>query len=413
MAIFTGGLLGSSRNRVGSIVTYRLKGQDVARSLAANVSNPRTRAQMEQRVRLANLVSFYRANKPWMDGLAFSARPQQWSDYNAFVSANLNSNRVFLTKAEAAAGTCIVAPYRVSEGNLPSVSVTEQTNGVYATNLYVGDVNPTTDTIAGVTAALLANNNGLYEGMQLSLIVNYQQQIGGVYRAVVRYYEVILSLTDGRLFSEVMSDQHIAYVQNSIGFTAGANDPVMGFAFIISADQGGKTLTSTQYLTLTDSTLYDTYTTESALNAAIESYGGGLLGPFLSGGYQNSSSGSVELPLSILSVNGKAAGQFYGTISAHGTPLVVTFNRAIASTPTTTIVGQQTVGTTRQTWGEGDGSSAITSTLFNGAVSIDTKGIGSGNSAFFLVSISIQVDGQIYGITFSTTESTPDGDITE
>ena len=255
---------------------------------------------MEQRVRLANLVAFYRANRPWMDGLAFSTRPQKWSDYNAFVSANFASNLVALTKSEAAAGTCIVAPYRVSEGNLPSVSVGLFSAGNYKTNLFIGDLSLTNASVSAVTQALLANNNGLYEGMQISLIVNYQQQVGGVYRAIVRYYEVILSLTDERIFTTLMSDEHLAAVDGALGFTAGASDPVMGFAFILSADEGGKTRTSTQTLTLTSTTLYDTYTTATALTNAIASYGGEQLGAFLSAGYQTSSNSGVEIPYSIL-----------------------------------------------------------------------------------------------------------------
>ena len=365
---------------------------------------------MVQRVRLANLVSFYRLNRPWMDGLAFSARPQRWSNYNAFVSANFASNPVALTKTEAANGTCIVAPYRVSEGNLSTISVNRVADGQFATNLYVGDVNPATATVAEVTAALLANNNGMYDGMQLSLIVNYQQQVGGVYRAIVRYYEVILSLTDERTFASLMSDTHIAAVNKSIGFTAGKNDPVMGFAFILSADEAGKTRTSTQFLTLTDDSIYNTYTTESALTAAIQSYGGGMVNAFLSAGYQTSSKGAVLVPTSILSVNGKTAGTYFGQVAPGEDPtLVVRFNENVTGTATSTIVAY--VGNSLQTYPEGTKSGTVATTIVEGEVRINTTNIGSGNGGL-LEKVTVQLNGVDYTIEFSRSDITDGSEVT-
>lgn len=353
---------------------------------------------MEQRVRLANLVSFYRANRPWMDELAFSTRPQKWSDYNAFVSANIGSNRVALTKTEAANGTCIVAPYRISEGNIAPIVHNRVASGQYSTNLYVGDVNPTTATVAEVTTALLANNNGMFEGQQLSLIVNYQQQAGGVYRAVVRYYECILSLTDTRPFSEVLSDEHIAYVSNSIGFTAGANDPVMGFSFILSFDEGGKTRVSTQSLVLTDTSTYDAYLTTSALNAAIESYGGGQVNAFLAAGYQSSSQGGVTIPLSILNVNGVQAGALLGSGDANDSRLVVSFNENVEGEVSSYVVIDEE-GINQQ-YSEGTQSPSVSSEIIDGKVVISTNNLGSLNSNHDIMEVGCTINGTTYNIAF-------------
>ena len=357
---------------------------------------------MEQRVRLANLVAFYRANRPWMDELAFSTRPQKWSDYNAFVSANIGSNRVALTKTEAANGTCIVAPYRISEGNIAPIVHNRVASGHYATNLYVGDVNPTTATVAEVTAALLANNNGMFEGQQLSLIVNYQQQAGGVYRAVVRYYECILSLTDKRPFAEVLSDTHIAAVNQSIGFTAGANDPVMGFSFILSFDEGGKTRVSTQSLVLTDTSTYDAYLTTSALNAAIESYGGGQVNAFLAAGYHNASQGGVTIPLSILNVNGVQAGALLGSGQENDTRLIVTFNESVEGTATSYVV--LNTGGINQRYEDGTQSPSISSSIVDGKVVIDTNNLGSLNANNDIVEVGCTIDGTTYTIAFDTND---------
>ena len=82
--------------RVGGNVYYMNKGQNIARELAPAISNPQTAAQQEQRMRWANLVSFYRVNQPWMKRGAFESKKQTWSDYNAFVSANSKISPVYL-----------------------------------------------------------------------------------------------------------------------------------------------------------------------------------------------------------------------------------------------------------------------------------------------------------------------------
>ena len=48
--------------------------------------------------------------------LAFGGARNGRSDYNKFVSVNLGKAPVYLTKQEAQAGACLVAPYEVSHG---------------------------------------------------------------------------------------------------------------------------------------------------------------------------------------------------------------------------------------------------------------------------------------------------------
>lgn len=304
MAIITNGLLGSSRNKVGSIVTYRMKGQDIARSMAAQVSNPRTAAQQTQRVKMANVVNMYKVNRPWMERLAFESKPTSWSVYNAFVSANLANNRVYLTKQQADRGDTIVAPYKMTEGTIPSIIHSADTTdpNTYATDLYIGTINPAEATVAEITRALVDNNNGLSVGMQLSLVVNYQGQNQGQYTAVARYYECILSLDDTTPFTDKIAESHVANVGNAIGFTYGDGEPVLGFTYILSQDVGSKTRVSTQYLIIPDDTLYQSFGEDAALQNARLSYGS-TTAPFLAGGYQGGSNDDVAIMPSILSAS--------------------------------------------------------------------------------------------------------------
>lgn len=263
--------------KLGGVVLYQSKGQTLARELAPSVSNPRTDAQMEQRVKLANVVGVYRANRNWMAG-AFEDKKQNESDYNAFVRANLANSLVATSKAQAAAGAAVVAPYKVSSGSLPVVEhVVDGTE--IQTNLYVGEltINQATS-VAELSQALINNNNGIREGMQLSLIVNIQQQAQetGIPYIVVRAYEMIISLSDSRLLAEFFpSVVLVATSSESPALALGISLLGAGAAcFILSETLGGKTRVSTQSLVAFGSNQsYAAYTSQEAWAEAIRSYG--------------------------------------------------------------------------------------------------------------------------------------------
>lgn len=398
-------LRGSSQ-RLGGAVTYMLKGVQIARELAAKVDNPRTPKQMNQRVKLANVVAFYRANRPWMERLAFETKKQNWSTYNAFVSANFAANEVYLTKQEAAQGCCIVAPYRVTEGSMPSINVNKFGTNSYKTNLYCGEVNPATATVAEVTEALLENNNGLAEGMQISFIVNYQQQANGIYFNIVRYFEVILSRTDTSTFASHVGDEHIKRIDGTIGFEAGISEPAMGFALILSQTRAGHTYVSTQNMVLTNDTAYNIFSSAYHANEAAASYGAGMQDPFLAAGYQSDSNGNVEIPLSILSADGIAAGQHYGKVNNN--EVVVTMSKEIEAVQLVKCYWAN--GASAQT--SGGGGVPISATVDGANVTINTGGAQSANS-YLLSKIEIKVNDVLYSITFDNTGMEPDGTVTE
>lgn len=411
MAILSVGLLGSSRNKVGNLVTYRMKGQDIARAKATQVSNPRTSAQQSQRVKLANLVSMYRANLSWMDNLAFSTKPQKWSDYNAFVSANIGENRVYLTKAQAAAGFGIVAPYVVSRGSLPSIEMTPTTANVWQSNVEVGQdftIDAQT-TIGSLSAAILANNNGLVQGMQLSLIMNYQQQSGGSYFPVVRYYEVILDPNSTEALSSRLDITHVGVSGGCLSFTRGQNDPIIGFAFILSHTVANTTRVSTQRLVLTSTEVYDLFTTDAAKAAAVESYGAALDNPFLVSDYgQGGSNPDVSLIPSIVSaaIQGHTqvkVGGYIGSLqgeSAFGIDAVI--SQTIDETPLAMTCGA-----------DGNNATATSVQIIDGKI----RGSFSGpewNPSSPIQSVSVTLaSGLVLTAQFSSINSDTGGDVTE
>lgn len=269
-------LQGASQRMAGAVV-YQQAGRTIGRSLASSVSNPRTTSQMTQRVRLANLVQFYKVSRRWMP-LAFESKPRTWSDYNAFVSANLSQARIYLTKAQAAAGAAIVDSYKVADGSLNPITQNVAGNNII-TDLYTGDFETTEGkTVGEFSEAILANNNTLEAGDQISMIQYIQQTAAdGTPFIVCRAYEVILNVDDTRQLSQFMPGIFII-AENSGNYciACAANGFTGGVAFVVSRTVSTGTRVSRAYVTLTpNNTFPQQYSTTTKLSEAIASYGEG------------------------------------------------------------------------------------------------------------------------------------------
>ena len=277
MAVLKNLVMRGASQRLGGMVLYQLKGQTLARELAPAVSNPRTPAQMDNRVRLQNVVSVYRSNRAWMAG-AFENKKERESDYNAFISANLSGSQVAFTKAQAAAGAAVAAPYQISSGSLGSIEQQLQESELQ-TNIFLGDFAITPQTIVSeFAAAVINNNNAISEGMQLSLILNVQQvnQATGIPYIITRAYEVVLDLAS----SELLSTFFPAGILGNGGGTdnilyADLSDYGSGAAsFILSYTTAATTRVSEQSLVMYGSLeVYNSYTSAAAIAEAVASYG--------------------------------------------------------------------------------------------------------------------------------------------
>lgn len=277
MAILNSSMFRGARKQAGGWVLYKVGGQTIAREVASQVSNPRTPAQMDNRVRLQNVVSVYRANRAWMKG-AFENKKQKESDYNAFVSANLSSSQVAFTKQQAAAGAAVAAPYKISSGSLSSIEQIVSESELQ-TNIYLGDLVMTAATTVGeFSRAIINNNNGLVEGMQLSLILNIQQvnQVTSIPYIICRAYEVILDISSPETLSQYFPDELLASGGGAENILyADLSEQGSGAAsFILSHTVSATTRVSEQSLLMYGSqSIYNQYTSAEAIAAAVASYG--------------------------------------------------------------------------------------------------------------------------------------------
>lgn len=262
--------------RLAGTTIYKANGVTRQREIVTP-ANPRTSAQMEQRVKLANLVNFYRISKPWI-AKAFETKKSTLSDYNMLVKLNINNNPVSLTKGEAAAAACVVAPYQVSQGSLaPITLVKNESEGGFITNICLGSTDADPGNLGEFSAAVIENNPGIVEGMQLSLI-RYTQQMNedtNTPYVIMRKYELVLDTTSEASWLD--------FLPSDITFTAAVEDKLYlaiedngndgGFAMLWSRTVGGKVLVSSQFVQMVGRSTLATYSTERHKKLAVLSYG--------------------------------------------------------------------------------------------------------------------------------------------
>lgn len=278
MALVNNMWLRGTKKRIGGTVYYQAMGQTRHRELAAEVSNPRTISQMTQRVKWANLVNLYRANQSWMK-YAFETKKTNQSEYNKWMSLNVTNSRIYLPKDVAAMGGCVVDSYIVTQGSLPSIEW-NQASDVLVSNIAVGadfDFGPSV-TIGSFSSALIDNNPAIRSGDQISFIRMTQMvnQTTGAPYVIVRKYEVIMARASTALLGDYLPIEllRVASVDNARYISFNPSGKSGGFSVILSRTQSGKTFVSTQYIVVVDNEgLIANYSSQSALEAAIASYG--------------------------------------------------------------------------------------------------------------------------------------------
>lgn len=317
MAIVKNFWLKNQTKKLAGAIIYQAMGQTRSRELAAEVSNPRTIDQMSQRVKWANLVNFYRANKSWMK-FAFETKPTNRTDYNQFMSLNVANSRIYLPKSIANQGGCVVDSYVMTQGSLATIETTKVQAG-WNTNLYLDDsiaISATT-TIAEVSRILIQSNPALREGDQISFIRLTQQtnSNSGVPFVVVRKYEVILNTSDVRFFWSFMPQGYIvsSNVTGNNCLQVHDSGNAGGFLLILSRTTGGKTYVSTQSVIVANNeATIQAYSSANALQAAIDSYGESTE-PFLTSTTAETDN-QAPVPTSILSITGDFGSHVPGTV---------------------------------------------------------------------------------------------------
>lgn len=166
-------LLGHARGKVGSLVFSRADGKQIVRSRAEVVKNPRTQAQMIQRIMLNTIAQAYSSMKDIVDH-SFQGLSEGQQSMSYFMQRNLNKLRSMVAE-EIAAGKSLSEifdftelksnrlahnTYEIAKGTLPEITIgfdTESNHGISVVSMK--------NTYEGV-----AGYYGLKRGDQLTIV---------------------------------------------------------------------------------------------------------------------------------------------------------------------------------------------------------------------------------------------------
>lgn len=399
MAIIQNMWLRKAKMRLGGVVLYQAMEQTRARELASSISNPRTASQMNQRVKWSQLVNFYRSNASWMKYAYETKKPQQ-SEYNKFMQLNVADSQVYFTKQQAAGGACVVCPYIMTQGSLPSIEFSAE-NGSWPSNIYypTGSSVTSTTTIAEFSNKLVTQNPALRLGDQLSFIrftQMFNSDTGNPY-VIVRKYELVLDSSSEELVGTYLPLDYIGVLQINTPWQIGVIDSGLsgGFLMCISRTLGGKTYVSSQRIITTrmDATLAQ-FGSPEQLQLAVASYGENA-DAFLSSSSADINS-QAPTPLAITNIRCQGNIAFPGSrvmcssFFAAGEEVTINFNGTFDNEVVTGI----------------NVSTSVKGFALSGVDVIDTSAIGTipSSSTFAvderLVVITVRTDKNLYTVSF-------------
>lgn len=261
------------RGSVGQYTFKRLNGQTVVSEKVDKKGIPvRTPAQMRQRMAWDNIIAIWRSFTGNMRP-SFESKPRTRSDYNEFMSANIAGNRIYLTKAIALQGGAVVAPYQVTRGSMPTISVGFGNDQIPYTDINMGGITiGASTTLRTFSQAILENNPEWNHGDQLSIFVLRQSATNeGVPLVSTECKEITIDeYDDGTLLGDLVDANFLNVIDGKLGLGGTVNG---GVAFVHSRKTVGKTRVSTQRI-VCNNPIMSQYTSEAAYDNAVNSYGG-------------------------------------------------------------------------------------------------------------------------------------------
>lgn len=228
---------------------------------------------MYNRCQLGNLAANHQLYAHKLER-PFENKPPRQTDYNLFVQANYGQGPVFLTHNQVVSGACVLAPYQFTRGSLPTIGCEAGAGGVLKSDLFLGNLEITTETtVAEFSQALIANNEDWREGDQLSFFHGVQiiDAYSQVPRARMHSCHLVLDTTDGELLYNIVNPCGFSSVDGLLGMNQALVSG--GAAWVHSRKRADSTTrVSTQRLYVV-SELLGSYQGDEALEEAAGSYG--------------------------------------------------------------------------------------------------------------------------------------------
>lgn len=265
-------------------ITYRtIGGETISSQKRGKSSTKPSYAQASNIVSWANAVNFWQAFNG-NDRPSYEGRRPRVSDFNEFIAASRRTP-VYLTRSQAQQGGCVVAPYNVTRGSLASIEVvTSGENGEVGTDISLGNLTVSeSTTIKQISDAIINNNEGWVNGDAIVCFVARQSTntVTGVPYTIIDEFKLTLDQTDNETLVSEFDPNLEVFTTMSGSDKLGMSQAVNGGVVYIHTrltTEGTKVSTQTFVV---NNTLLVSFTTDTARNSAIASYGGSLQRLFL------------------------------------------------------------------------------------------------------------------------------------
>lgn len=273
--------------RVGAYSMYVRAGEQIVRQ-RQNASNygetaSRTYAQQLRRVMWSNLVNQFRAIAFWQPRAYENIRAGQ-TDYNKFMSLNVNAATLPLTKQMASDGATIITPVIVSQGSLPS-PVTLVREDAFVIDLIGNDVTAADmATVGDFSAIIIQYNPNFLAGDALCFVgARNWVDLSNTPRASCDYVEVVLNPGDTTPLASLAPGFSLGWIVESQQFTfywsRSTDQPVVAGTCIHTRRNVSSLAVSTEKLVMLSEDIIDMYSGEEWLQECIDSYGVSTLVP--------------------------------------------------------------------------------------------------------------------------------------
>ena len=275
---------GKVSGKNANTIYYEVNGVTFGRSKPAKMGNPKTEAQMKQRIKMNNILNMYKYIKGYLqqnfEGIIGNKNASSF-----FRSYNLMKTPVWLTKEQKESCKFVLAPYVVAQGRINSVRY-EFKDDVFVSDINVGDLEINDETEESILTSIICDSNeGWANNDTLQIILLKQKRIrtsdeeielpkcnsfvvtlDKASRTKIGDIPVLESLSNMSRFPLCSVDGKLAVrVEDSEEYT-------YAFAIVHGRGQGRDKIVSSQQLCLSDTALYDSYCGDEAFSKAYESY---------------------------------------------------------------------------------------------------------------------------------------------
>lgn len=276
--------------KVGQLLYRQTRTGTVVSELPVKPVIPRRSArQMDRRAQWANLGAIYKQFDAMLRK-GYENLPPQMSVYNAFIQANIDVVKVYITKTIRLNGGAILAPYQITRGSLPSIGMAKNASNILVSSVALGTLAIDANTTVGqFSQAVIDNNDSFLEGDQLTFFHGRQtiDSVTRTPRATIKGYKVVLdTAADAKLWDVVdkigfsVADcqgcEHLVNNDNTVSNCLATSVAITNgaAAWVHSREEGDGTLRVSTQLFFVENAALASYQGRTAFTASVNSYGG-------------------------------------------------------------------------------------------------------------------------------------------